>query len=117
MGAIYQVTCQACAYADRVKVGGSMSTYMVDSPFPVLCPKCSTVSTTNERASSGPACSRCGETEVTVYGSETLGEVPSDRVKWIDRGQFSSSMLTLGPHQCPKCNEKTMGFRCVMRFD
>lgn len=117
MGAIYQATCMTCGYADRVQVGGSMATYRFESPFPLLCPTCAVVSTTNQRSPNDPACSRCGETSVTVYGAETIGALPAETRKWIRNEPFSSSMLTLGSHQCPKCSAKTLSFRSVMRFD
>jgi len=103
MGALIDAYCE-CGFDEMVRVGGTMTSYLEEAPFPHYCKLCGLVSV-NTRAE--PLhCPDCGTTDVACYGQAPISEPDTSDVV----AQDFLRMLTAEHHLCPSCKHMTLKF-------
>jgi hypothetical protein len=103
MGNMTDAHCFACGYDTGLTIGGTRSSYLEVSWWPVSCPHCRGV--TGANLSKAPlACSKCGATDVIELGDARLysGDGKEEVARWFGR------VLTDGHYKCPLCRKSEL---------
>ena len=103
MGMLIAAYCEY-GFEEMVEVGGTMTSYLEQAPFPHYCKLCGLVSV-NTRAEP-LQCPGCATTDVACYGQAPISELGASEVV----AQDFERTLTAEYHLCPSCKHMTLKF-------
>lgn len=105
MGSIHKASC-VCGYEIDVTVGGDMSSYLENEPFPYYCKSCGLVEANT--ALKNPVCPSCKSTDIHQYGRPPISSIPQTK-NWPALQNFNFSADREG-NLCPACKAMTLVF-------
>lgn len=112
MGSIISAACTNCGFEDdRVVIGGGLKTFKEHSAWPVNCQECKTLRSANI-VREPLACSTCGSTRITIYGSRVQRQAKSSfEENDMPAASWGDYQLKSGPHMCPRCSTEGLVFQ------
>jgi Zn finger protein HypA/HybF involved in hydrogenase expression len=132
MGQVKPFACSACGYSGEATVGGTMSGFRTNDPFPAICGYSKEVVPVN-MAKQPHKCAECGGSNFKLYGDETRSAASEAEVlaEWQRHepdasGPFHALSKALfgaegaaehtrlfwdeGAHICPACGKHELRF-------
>jgi len=115
MGQQIKVHCE-CGFETKSFLGGSRSSYLVDSSHPYYCESCGlvdcNVALSRDDFDKPVNCHKCKSEKITPYGTNALSktQIENERRPSIDEHKSGNF--------CPKCRNYTLTFGpVIMLFD
>jgi hypothetical protein len=104
MGSIHEASCE-CGFRADITVGGGMSDFTTNSPFPFYCRRCGLISANT--ANPPIVCPTCSSIDIHQYGKPPISLVdPKAHAVLQD---FAFEAYANG-NLCPACKKMTLVF-------
>jgi hypothetical protein len=112
MGSIHETSCE-CGFRADVTVGGGMSDFWTNAPFPFYCKRCGLIGANT--AKKPIVCPTCASSDIHQYGKPPISVIdPSAHPV----RQNSSFMAHANGNLCPACKKMTLVFDAAkLMFD